>query len=178
MEERNWISKPGAYKVAVKKAMMSESIEGFSGCPFVKFYCETPSGESTGVKFFRTRESDSDKVKEIKQERIAKFIRNAGGSLQASGAKEIFDSVVGNNVYVLLTDKEYVGKDSNNNNKPVVKNVIDYLFSSDKEITKIKPDMLQKKLSPKDQEYFDTQYSMWESANSSSVDEDASGLPF
>jgi len=160
--ERVWIDKPGPYKVMVSKAMMSESVEGFTGCPFVKFYCETPDGKSTGIKFFRTRDTDNDRVKQIKQERIAKFIRNAGGNI-TSDAKTTFESVVGRDVYVLLSNKEYVGRDTNANNKPVVKNTIDYLFSSNKEITKVKPDMLEKKLSARDQEYLDTQVSMWKS---------------
>tara|TARA_A100000172_G_scaffold24589_1_gene14374 strand:- start:370 stop:948 length:579 start_codon:yes stop_codon:yes gene_type:complete len=162
-KERVWIDKPGPYKVMVSKVMMSESVEGFTGCPFVKFYCETPDGKSTGIKFFRTREQDNDRVKQIKQERIAKFIRNAGGHMQGSDAKTIFESVVGRDVYVLLSNKEYVGRDTNHNNKPVVKTTIDYLFSSNKEITKVKPDMLEKKLSVRDEDYFKTQYDMWKS---------------
>ena len=57
---------------------------------------------------------------------------------------------------MLLSNKEYVGRDTNHSNKPVVKTTIDYLFSSNKEITKVKPDMLEKKLSVRDEDYFKT----------------------
>ena len=163
-KENVYVSKPGAYKFDIENYVVSEDVPNHRGCPFVRFYCITPSGEKASVKFFRTRETDSDRAKEVKKERIAKFIRNSGGKL-SNNMKDVFDSVVGRSVYMFMTEREYVAKDSNNNNKPVVRTTIDYLFSSDKEITRVKPDMAKQSLNARDQQYFDTLYSHWSQTN-------------
>lgn len=166
-KEKVYIDKPGGYKMSISGYFMSEDIEGHKGCPFVKFYCEASDGKMTGIKFFRSREGDSEKAATYKKERILKFLKNAGADLTAKG-KAIFDSVTDKNVYVLLTNKEYVTIDTNNNNKPVVRTTIDYLFSSNSEITKIKPDMLNNSLSDKDNAKYQKELTEWEASNSSS----------
>jgi len=178
-KERVYIDKPGAHKVSIANYFMSEDLDGHKGCPFVKFYCETSDGKTTGIKFFRTREGDSEKASAYKKERILKFLRNANADLSAKG-KAIFDSIVGKNVYVLLTNREYATIDSNNNSKPIVKNTIDYLFSSDKEITNVKPTMLNTELSEKDNTKYQSDLSSWESANKvgDKKDADVNDMPF
>jgi hypothetical protein len=164
----SYISTPGIYKVEISEnGKLSNDIEkkDFKGCPYLEIKFKSEDGLMNTTKFFRKRDTDSEEVVGYKQEAMNKFFTNAGVNLKESGMKALVE-IKGKFINVLFRNEEYLGYDKNNNNMPVVKSGIKYLYSGpgDQELQGDSK-YLHKALVPKDQAKFEAELKKWKRDN-------------
>jgi len=124
-----YINEPGVFVVKIMSYDTSESKKNYYGNPFIEFELEDKDGRKNTVTFYRITGKESDTAKEFKIKRLKEFLVNAEYDETLPG-EEAIKSVVGKKVKALFKKVEYIGKDKDNYNKPVIKEVVEYSFSS------------------------------------------------
>jgi hypothetical protein len=127
----NYITKPGVEIVTLKSYKMSPTDASFKGCPYVEVTFETIDDTKSinTARLYRVRPQDTESSKEWKLKRIKELFTNAGANWELKG-EAVIASAMGNQVKALFKEKEYVGVDGNNNNKPEIRTKIEYSFSA------------------------------------------------
>ena len=128
----NYISEPCVELVTIKSYQMSPS--DHKGCPYIQFTFETNEDvvENRRIhnqRLYRVQEGDSEIAIEIKNKKLKELLSNAGADFTLKG-EEVIKSAVDNQVNALFKNVEKIGVDGNNNNKPIIKTMIEYSFSS------------------------------------------------
>jgi len=166
-----YISSPMVALVEVTECKLSEDKDPkYTGCPYLEVTFKVTDGNKNDgqmntSKFFRTRDTDSAETRGFKLEGIKKFFTHAGVDMSVAGAKALVE-VVGKQLKVLFRSEEYVGYDKDNNNKPVVKTTIKYLYSgpADEELGG-QMKYFTKGLGAKDIAKFEFESKKWEADN-------------
>lgn len=127
----NYISTPGVHIVAITKAQLSEQANpSHTGTPYIEFTFKTAEGglENT-TKLYRVKDGDSPDTQKYKNQKLREIFENAGISLEQQGVSAL-QNIIGKQIKALFRSEEYVGYDKTNANKPIVKSIIKYLYSS------------------------------------------------
>jgi hypothetical protein len=174
VEQRSkYMSSPRVASVEVMKCVLSENVDkDYKGCPYMEVeFKDTATEELNTSKFFRTRDTDSEETRGYKLKGIKEFFLNAGVDMKAKGSKALVE-VVGKQMKVLFRAEEYIGYDKNQNNMPVVKEAIRYLYSGPigEELTG-KNEYFRKILKADDKSKFDAELKTWERDNKASNDQ-------
>lgn len=176
-----YISTPMVALVEVTEVKLSEDKDPkYTGCPYLEVAFKVVNDEKNNdkvntSKFFRTRDSDSEDVRGYKLEGIKKFFTNAGVDMKVAGAKALAE-VIGKQLKVLFRSEEYVGYDKNNNNKPVIKTTIKYLYSGPaNEELEGQMKYFTKALVGKDVAKFELESKKWETDNNAQKPADMTG---
>lgn len=174
VEQRSkYMSSPRVAAVEITKCVLSENVDkDYKGCPYMEVeFKDIATEELNTSKFFRTRDTDSNDVRGYKLKGIKEFFMNAGIDMKAKGSKALAE-VVGKQMKVLFRAEEYVGYDKNQNNMPVIKEAIRYLYSGPigEELTG-KNEYFKKILKAEDQAKFEAEMKTWERDNKASNDE-------
>ena len=160
-----FINEPGVYIVKIKSFLLSESKKDYKGNPFVEFAVETEDAKTCNITFYRLTGKESDNAREFKLKRLKEFLSNANADDKLKG-NEYLNSVIGNKVKGLFKKSEYIGKDKNNFNKPVIKEIVEYSFCSKPEDTiKGVQSYFHTPLKPAEMEKFNLRLAEWESEN-------------
>jgi len=113
-------------------------------------------------KFWRVTDTDTEQVKEIKNKRIKELLMNAGADFKLPG-EQVLQSIVGNRVYALFKVVEKSIEDKNNHGMPIIKDIIEYSFSStpDKPIVGTQK-WFRTPLSPEKRQQHDVKLAKWQ----------------
>ena len=122
-----FINEPCVLIVKIISYETSESKKDYKGNPFIEFDLEDEDGRRNTVTFYRITGKETDKAREFKIKRLKEFLANAEYDESLEG-EEAIKSVVGKKVKALFKKVEYIGKDKDNFNKPIIKEVIEYSF--------------------------------------------------
>ena len=123
----NYINEPGVFVVKIMSYTTSESKKEYKGNPFIEFELQDKDGRKNTVTFYRITGQETEKAKEFKIKRLKEFLANAEYNDSLPG-EEAIKSAVGKKVKALFKKVEYIGKDKDNYNKPVIKEVVEYSF--------------------------------------------------
>jgi hypothetical protein len=128
-----YIDEPCVVAVEVVSYKLSESDASYKGNPYLEVTVKTVTDNANDAKiksitFYRTKDGDSEKAKEFKLKRMKEFMENAEADFSKQG-EEVLKDIVGKRLKCLFKNVEYIGKDKDNYNKPVIKSVIEYSFS-------------------------------------------------
>lgn len=158
-----FINEPGVFIVKIKSYLLSESRKDYKGNPYIEFAVETEDQKTSNVTFYLLTGKESDKAREFKLKRLKEFLSNANADDKLKG-DEYLNSIIGSKIKALFKKSEYIGKDKNNFNKPVIKEIIEYSFSSKPEETiKGVQSYFHTPLRPSDMEKFNLRLAEWES---------------
>lgn len=123
-----YINEPGVFIVKITGYQTSESKKDYKGNPFIEFTVQDVESEKENtITFYRITGKESDTAREFKLKRLKEFLANANYNDTLNG-EDAIKSVIGNRVKALFKQIEYVGKDKDNYNKPVIKTAIEYSF--------------------------------------------------
>ena len=168
----NYINKAGVALVNITAAELSP--KDHQGCPYIEFKFETlgddkgENKQTSSVRLYRVRDTDSDKGKEFKLKRIKEILHNAGADFNKKGF-EVVKTSIGKTINVLFKSSEYIGVIKDENNKPVVRTKVEYSFSSPSNRDIIGTQKyLFSQLSNEDQAKFEGQIKNWERDNGAS----------
>lgn len=168
----NYISKPGVYDVTVDGFIVSEDLDDYSGKPYVEFSINTPDELTSRIRFYRPNDGDTEKVVEIKKQRMRDFLKNLGCDVDAVIGLDLLKSSVGRSVRALFKDREYIGFDKENGEKPEIKTITEYSFSyapNAKEM--VKESYLYAALSSEEQGRFDNLITDWKKSNEATTND-------
>lgn len=174
-----YISIPGVFVVEITGCKLSDDIEkkDFKGTPYILFTFKTDEDLTSDQKFHRVKDGDSEKAIEYKQSKIKELFANAGVNLAESGAKALIE-IAGKKVKALFRTEEYVGYDKDNQNKPIIKEVIKYLYSGPADAKLAgKQSYFQKPLNEKDKAKYDAELKKWNRDNPSDASPEAKAEP-
>ena len=170
-----YMNTPRATIVEVMSCKLSEDInKDHKGCPYMEVeFRDTNTEELNTSKFFRTRAEDSEETKGFKLKGIKEFFMNAGIDMKTAGAKALVE-VVGKQLKALFRSEEYIGYDKDQNNMPVVKTTIRYLYSGpiDQEFSGSSK-YFNKILKADEKAKFDAELKTWERDNKASSEKAA-----
>lgn len=125
VKESEYINAPCILEVAVKNITV-ETPEGKK--PYLEVTFEADDNRISKDRFYLAVEGDSEASAQFKRERIKRLLMNCEANLELPGDGPIKDAI-GKKVQVLFKSREYIGVDENQNNKPVIKETIEYSFS-------------------------------------------------
>jgi hypothetical protein len=132
----SWLKEPCVSVCEIIEITDSSKIDDYTGKPYFEFLCKTdrinPDTEEPlhiKCRFGRVYAGLSDKAKEIRLQQLKEFLTNANADFSKKGM-EILMSVKGNSVKCLFRNREYIGVDKDANNKPVIKTILEYGFST------------------------------------------------
>ena len=158
-------SEPGVKLVTLKNYKMSP--KDHPSRPYIEFTFETCSDDKSvnSSRLYRTLPTDTPEVRGYMNKGIKELLTNAGANWEEKG-EVVIKSAIGNKVKALFKQEEYVGKDKNMNNMPVIRTNIKYSFSGhpDKELAGNQSYMF-KKLKPADMMKFEAEMKKWERDN-------------
>ena len=162
-----YMNTPRATIVEIVSCKLSEDInKEHKGCPYIEVeFRDTNTEELNTSKFFRTRDEDSKETRDFKLKGIKEFFTNAGVDMKSAGKKALIE-VVGKQIKALFRSEEYIGYDKNQNNMPVVRTSIRYLYSGpiDKEFSGSSK-YFHKILKADEKSKFDAELKTWERDN-------------
>jgi len=126
-----YINEPGVKLVTIKDVKLSESNPDYKGNPYIEITLEDKDGAINNAKFFRVTENDSDDAKRIKTKILKEFFINAkANNDKINSPVEYLNSIKNKKVKVFFRKEEYVGYEKDNMNKPVIKSIVKYGWSS------------------------------------------------
>jgi hypothetical protein len=163
-----FIDEAGVYSLQIKGFKTSEDDQKYIGKPFFEFEVEeVGTAKKANIRFYRTTKDDKEEVQKYKRAAIKSFLENADANFTLKGI-DMLKSVIGKKVKALFKKEEFIGKDKDQNNMPVIKESVKYSFSKpiNEEITGTQ-NYLYKRLSPADIEKYNEQLKDWKKHNQS-----------
>ena len=159
----NYIDKPQVLIVSIKDVKLSEPN---AEKPFMEVVFEAEDKRTSSFKFFRAKAGDSESAKETKLSMIKSLFSNAGIDLSKTPGDVALKAIIGKKVKALFREKEYSGKDKNDNMRPVIKKIVEYAWCGalDKNIVSSES-QYYKKLSPAEMEKHNGKVQDWARAN-------------
>lgn len=124
-----FINKAGVYVLKLTGYVDSSTVKGYSGKPYMEWNFVNAEGEITNAKMYRAQDGDSDSAKEFKNKMFKEFLDNIGANWDLKG-EEFLKDLIGKKIKALLREEEYIGKDKVNNNKPIIKSIVRYAWST------------------------------------------------
>jgi len=138
----------GVHTVTVDEVKSSNSIDGYTGKPYVEFKVSNEKGIQQ-LRFQGIDESTSEAAARVRTEIFKGFLQNAGAKnfdVFPTACKE----TLGNKVNVCLASREYWTNDKDTG-EPTVRTSVDYKFSGTMDRTITWKDSYNKALTPADQ---------------------------
>ena len=132
LKQRESYLKEGTYQVTIKSLQSSDAMNIKPKTPFIEYIAETSSGHKARLKFQGSNESTPDNVKTIRTTIMKEFLTNCGIT-DFSDWVASCKQAIGKQLYVCLAKREYWTNDKDG--KPVIRNVVEYKFSSRTPIT-------------------------------------------
>lgn len=149
-EQKSYL-KEGVYLVKITEVKSSNSIEGYTGMPFVEFSVVNKEGTQS-LRFQGVDSTTSEAAARVRTEIFKGFLQNAG-AVKFDSLVAACKEVVGNKVNVCLASREYWNNDKETG-APIVRKSIDYKFSSKEGSSLTMKESYNKKLSAEDQAAF------------------------
>ncbi len=168
-----YINEPGVFIVEIKSYSTSENKKDYKGNPFIEFTVEDEKNRSNTITFYRITGKESENAREFKLRRLKEFFTNAGYDDSLEGEEQI-KSVIGKKVKALFKKVEYIGKEKDNYNKPVIKEITEYSFSVKiDETIKGNQSYFHTQLKPSEIDKFKERLADWEAEHKNSANQTA-----
>jgi len=156
--------RPGWYLCTIKEVNVSP--DNHPGAPYIEFKMRTEEDKMITAKLWVARPSDAEKTQANKNKRIKEFFEDAGVSL-SNGPEEAIKEIVGKQLNCAFQQREYVGKDRDQGDKPVIRTVLNFYYSKkvgDKYEPLNESNSVQR-LSKSDEMKYQQTMTMWEKQN-------------
>lgn len=131
-----FINTPGIYEVEINSFILSDDVDKYKGKPYIEFELVNDEEKVSKARFWRPHSEDKEESIVWKKRRLRDFLRDAGLDVEAVIGLELLKKAVGKKAKCLFREREYVGYDKENNNKPTVKTIVDFYFSVPKDSEK------------------------------------------
>lgn len=160
-----YIDQAGVYDVTITSAELSPAdIKN----PFLELKFKTQDGKLSTYKMGRVYEGLNEKAKKIRTDNLLELFKAAEIKISPDGEQMVKD-LVGKQIRVLFREREYVGYDKDNNNKPLRKSLIEFSYCRKLGAQmNAKQSYLLKTLDNRDESRYQQELQYWEKQNASS----------
>jgi hypothetical protein len=123
-----YMMEPYIGKCKVVGIKTSDEIEGYKSTPFISFKLDTAAkipGEGT---FWLSKPGEDQQKVNRKRLKLRGFLETIGVDVEATPQDKLLDAAVGKEFEGAFSRREYIGKDSKNNNKPTVRTRVELRY--------------------------------------------------
>lgn len=163
----DYLTEPCVSLCEITDVKSSDNEKDYKGAPYYDVSVTLENGKKSTIRFWRPKDGDSEKAKEFKLKRLKEFLTNAEADFTEPSS--VMKSIIKKRVFILFRQEEYIGKDKDFNNRPVIKKKIDMNFSSP-EYRPIEGNQsyFYKPLNDEMQKKFEAQLQLWQRENGES----------